>query len=462
MTRVRRLCLCLAAGGLLTIPLRAADYRWAAETAEGTTWAEAAGALPTAVLTGRVTMADGRRVVRFEDRRPTLLAGPIGDGWPQLTVSTVVLLEATGGYQGVVCRDRFGGAAGDVFGLLLDPAGNWAARLTTATGAASVTAASTAGWHHLAATYDGARLRLFVDGAARGDQPLGGALAAAPDTPLAVGDYSNGGGRLQGAVSCVHVSDRALSPEDIAADWSDWRQHHPPPSAFTFAAASDIHVTDTRSVEIVNDAVDEINADPRVAFSLWLGDLTQASTADQMVLARLALSRLRRPRYVLRGNHDQSGGFYQREFGPLRQAIEYGGWKFLLADSNPGDATPMSADDLAWLRAELAATDPKTPLVLCTHHPLMPHTRSYRLAGADEVLALFKGYNLKAALSGHYHGNQSEVVDGVLFTTTACLATTRENFDGTKAKGYRLFHCRDGQITTEFVTVAEGAEPAEK
>ncbi len=461
MTRVRRLCLCLAAGGLLT-PLRAADYRWAAETAEGTTWAEAAGALPAAVLTGPVTTADGRRVVRFEDRRPTLLAGPLGDGWPRLTVSTVVLLEATGGYQGVVCRDRFGGAAGDVFGLLLDPAGNWAARLTTATGAASVIAASTAGWHHLALTYDGARLRLFVDGVARGEKPLGGALAAAPDTPLAVGDYSNGGGRLQGAVSCVRVSDRALSPEEIAAEWSDWRRSHPPPSAFSFAEASDIHVTDTRSVEIVNDAVDQINADPRVAFSLWLGDVTQTSTADQMVLARLALSRLQRPRYVLRGNHDQTGGFYQREFGPLRQSFEYAGWKFLLADSNPGDETPMSAEDLAWLRAELAATDPRTPLVLCTHHPLMPHTRSYRLAGADEVLALFQGYNLKAALSGHYHGNQSEVIDGVLFTTTACLATTRENFDGTKAKGYRLFHCRDGQITTEFVTVSDGGQRTDK
>ena len=72
---------------------------------------------------------------------------------------------------------------------------------------------------------------------------------------------------------------------------------------------------------------------------------------------------------------------------------------------------------------------------------------------ADEVLALFAGHNLRAVLNGHFHGNQEEVVDGVLFTTTACLSSTRGNHDGTDLKGYRLFHCAGGEITTEFVAV---------
>ena len=98
---------------------------------------------------------------------------------------------------------------------------------------------------------------------------------------------------------------------------------------------------------------------------------------------------------------------------------------------------------------------PETPIVLCTHHPLMPHTRAYHLAGAEDVIGLFAGHNLKAGLSGHYHGNQEEVVNGVLFTTTACLATTRDNFDGTTVRGYRIFECRDGKITTRFVPVRD-------
>jgi 3',5'-cyclic AMP phosphodiesterase CpdA len=208
-------------------------------------------------------------------------------------------------------------------------------------------------------------------------------------------------------------------------------------------------------VEIVNDAVDHINANPQLAFSLWLGDLTQDSTHDEMILARLALSRLKKPAYVLRGNHDRSGGWFEKEFGSLRQRFEYGGWVFLLADSNPGDKTPMSQTDRDWLRKQLETIDPKTPIVLCTHHPLMPHTRAYHLAGADEVVALFAGHNLKACLSGHYHGNQEEIVNGILFTTTACLATTRNNFDGTTARGYRIFECRNGDITTRFVPVRD-------
>jgi 3',5'-cyclic AMP phosphodiesterase CpdA len=226
-------------------------------------------------------------------------------------------------------------------------------------------------------------------------------------------------------------------------------------AGFWFAEASDIHITDTKSVEIVNDAVDQINGDGRVAFSLWLGDLTRQADADEMTLARLALQRLRKPWYTVRGNHDQTGDAYTKEFGALCRSFDHGGWRFLLLDSNPGDNTPLSAEVVAWLRDQLAQTDRAMPLVLCSHHPLMPHTKAYHLAGADEVLAMFQGYNLKAALSGHYHGNQEEVVDGVLFTTTACLSTTRTNFDGTTIRGYRLFHCDEGQITCEFVPVRD-------
>lgn len=227
---------------------------------------------------------------------------------------------------------------------------------------------------------------------------------------------------------------------------------------FWFAQVSDAHVTDTQSVEIVNDGVDMINADERIEFSLWLGDLTQNSTSDEMALARMALDRLERPRYTLRGNHDMAADHYQREFGELNRVVDHGGWRFILLDSNPGDATPIDQQRIEWLKGVLAETDPQTPLVLCTHHPLYPNTRHYLLAGADEVLRLFDGHNLKAALAGHYHGNQQEVIDGVLYTTTACLATSRGNFDGETAKGFRMFRCHDGRIETIFVTVRDEPE----
>lgn len=382
--------------------------------------------------------------------------GPaLGDGWGALSLVAVILQERdAGAYAGIACRDNYGGPTGDVFGLLTDPQGNWAGRLTTTAGQAGVTAPIATGWHQLALTWDGATARLVVDGTVAMERALAGTLVAEPGTPLVIGAYSNLSGFFAGGVARVEVYDRALSAEELAADWTAWQAEHPPASDFSFAQAADVHITDTKSVEILNDAVDAINADPRIAFSVWLGDLTQNSTADEMALARMGLDRLRRPRYTLRGNHDLRDDIYQREFGALSYTFEHAGWKFIMLDTNPGDRTPLDAERMDWLRGVLAETDPAQPLVLCTHHPLAPGA-SLRLAGADEVLALFAGHNLKAVLGAHHHGNHEEMVEGVLFTGTSCLATTRTNFDGSTMRGYRLFHCTEDAITTEFVPVRE-------
>ena len=84
----------------------------------------------------------------------------------------------------------------------------------------------------------------------------------------------------------------------------------------------------------------------------------------------------------------------------------------------------------------------------------------YRVKNADEVQGLFAGHNLKLAAAGHWHGNQEESRDGVLFTTTACCSSTRDNFDGTKPEGYRLLHLSpDGTVQTEFAEVSPPTSP---
>ncbi len=397
----------------------------------------------------------GRSFLRTGPQRYAV-APALGDGWEAMTLAIVVLQENDrGAYAGIACRDNYGGPTGDVFGILTDPQGNWTGRVATVAGQAGPTAPIETGWHHLALSYDGATARLYVDGEPAQEKPLTGALVSEPDTPLVIGGYSNLNGWYAGGVASVQVHDRALSADELAAAWADWQQAQPTVTAFTFAQAADTHITDTKSVEIVNDGVDMINADARVAFSLWLGDLTQFSKSDEMALARMALDRLRRPWHTLRGNHDLQGGLYEREFGELSYTLEYGGWKFIMLDSNPGDATPIDAERLQWVRDVLTVTDPAQPLVLCTHHPLYPNTATHLLAGAADVIALFADHNLKAVLGAHHHGNQEEVIDGVLHTTTACLATTRTNFDGTTQRGYRLFHCTEDAIATEFVPVRD-------
>jgi calcineurin-like phosphoesterase family protein len=419
------------------------DGRIADTSGNGHDLSVSGGGLQT--LTGRRMLQAGPNV---------RVTGPaLGDGWSALTL-TAVIYQPLGApaYAGIIARDNYGGPTGDVFALLTDPNGNWSGRVKTGEAQSGLLAPATPGWHHLALTWDGAVTRLFVDGQLADEAPLRGDLASEPETPLALGAYSNGNGWFQGGIAAAAIYDGALPAEEVAAQWTAWQAEHPLSREFSFSQASDVHITDTKSVEILNDAVDAINADDRVAFSLWLGDLTQNCTSDEMALARMGLGRLQRPRHTLRGNHDQQGGLYEREFGELNYTFEHAGWKFIMLDTNPGDKVPLDEARMQWLREVIAQADPQQPLVLCTHHPLAPAV-TLRLAGADEILALFAGHNLKAVLGAHHHGNHEEIVDGVLFTKTACLATTRSNHDGTTARGYRLFHCTEDAITTEFVPV---------
>lgn len=442
----------------LTAPVFSGDVpiaSWAAESIEGTVVTDTSGNGHHLALKGdSVEQFMGRTLLRTG---PGMYAvGPaLGDGWPAFSLVAVVFQEQRGNlYAGIVCRDVYGGPDGDVFGIITDPQGNWVGRVTTDSGQTGVSAPIVPGWHQLALTYDGTAARLYVDGGLVAESKISGSLVSRPGTPLTVGAYSNLNGPYSGGVALAAIHDRALSGDELASGWVQWQQNHPAALEFGFAQGNDIHITDTKSVEILNDAVDMINADPYVAFSLWLGDLTQDSASDAMALARMGLDRLRRPYYALRGNHDLAGGYFEREFGPLNRVFEYAGWKFILLDSNP-ETEPIGGERIEWLRELLKATDPSQPIVLCTHHPLYPNTRAYLAPGAADVIALFKGHNLKAVLSGHYHANQEEVIDGVLYTTTACLATTRGNHDGTTPRGYRLFYCAGDTITTQFVIVRD-------
>jgi len=223
---------------------------------------------------------------------------------------------------------------------------------------------------------------------------------------------------------------------------------------FWFAGASDTHLSDEAGAALVREAIAMMEADDRVAFSLWLGDLTDRSTAPEFELAKATLALCEKPWHPVRGNHDVQGGLYEQYFGPLNYVFRHDGWVFIMLDSNGGEQTLIDEARMAWLREQIATIDPAAPIVLCCHHPLILGG-VIPVAGAPEILELFADHNLRAVLVGHLHLNQEHTVNGVLHTVTNCLATTRGNIDHDPRRGYRLFHCADGRITTQFVTVRE-------
>ena len=229
----------------------------------------------------------------------------------------------------------------------------------------------------------------------------------------------------------------------------------------TFAAINDLHVLDSRSTAIVNRAVQQINAASGVRFTVVLGDLATDGAFQELTLAKTSLDRLKQPCFAVPGNHDvymkskNIYGNYQSAFGDMNWDNEQEGWVFLGLDSCEGPASDVTVrvGQMDWLRWQLDRINKRRPIALFAHHPFNPNTKSYRVKNAGEVVGLFREHNLKLVACGHYHGNQVETAGGVLFTTTACCSTTRDNFDGTKAKGYRLFHLTRDTVETEFVEV---------
>jgi hypothetical protein len=72
-------------------------------------------------------------------------------------------------------------------------------------------------WSHLAVTYDGARLRLYVDGREVADRAAAGRIQTSPD-PLWMGGNRPYGEHFDGAIDEVRVYDRALSEREIRHD----------------------------------------------------------------------------------------------------------------------------------------------------------------------------------------------------------------------------------------------------
>jgi Concanavalin A-like lectin/glucanases superfamily len=74
-------------------------------------------------------------------------------------------------------------------------------------------------WSHLAATYDGATLRLFVNGVQVGSRALTGALLTSTGV-LRIGGNSIWGEFFKGQIDEIRIYNRALTPAEIQADMS--------------------------------------------------------------------------------------------------------------------------------------------------------------------------------------------------------------------------------------------------
>ena len=142
----------------------------------------------------------GGNALEFDGTDDYVDIPPIGDGYSAITVSAWMKAKtfASENYNPIVAREEAGGTLNDVFALMARDAneGNEASfRIYVGAGNTKVTARSginlsTDTWYHLVGTYDGADVRVYLDGIEKGNTAQSGTLSTEA-TRIALGRFSN-------------------------------------------------------------------------------------------------------------------------------------------------------------------------------------------------------------------------------------------------------------------------------
>jgi glucose/arabinose dehydrogenase len=137
-----------------------------------------------------------------------------------LTLEAWVNPAGGGGWQTVIFKERTGGMLYSLYSNqgASRPLGQ--VYLANAEQDAQGTAAVPLNtWTHLASTYDGANLKLYVNGALAATKPITGSLAATTN-PLRIGGNSVWNEFFKGQIDEVRLYNRALAPSEIQLDMS--------------------------------------------------------------------------------------------------------------------------------------------------------------------------------------------------------------------------------------------------
>jgi predicted MPP superfamily phosphohydrolase len=256
----------------------------------------------------------------------------------------------------------------------------------------------------------------------------------------------------------------------LAAGLWPSRAHAAEPDSkpFKFIQINDLHYSDKNCDPFFEGLVKQLNAVRDAAFVLIAGDLVDNGTDAQCKAMRDLLAGLKIPYHVSPGNHDPAAyndrAPFEAAFGKeFNTTFEVQGWQFVGLDTTDGinvsgfDCHKETLDFVASLPGKL---DKAKPTVIYTHVPLGPGV-NMRLKNADSLLEPFKQLNVRAILSGHYHGfKEKKMLDGAIATTDACCSFKRTNHDNKFEKGFFVIEAAEGKVKRTFMDY--GATPNKK
>ena len=213
--------------------------------------------------------------------------------------------------------------------------------------------------------------------------------------------------------------------------------------AFTFAQISDTHIgfhkdANPDVVGCLRRAAADLNAlEQPPALVVHTGDISHLSKPEEFGQARELLKEIHIDRvHTVPGEHDAlddglAGYLKQFDHDGKNRAwysFDQGGVHFIglsnVLNFKMGTMTSLGAEQLAWLRKDLAGVSRSTPVVVLAHIPMWTVYAQWGwgTADADQALALLKPYGSVTVLNGHIHQVLQKVEGNVALHTAMSLA----------------------------------------
>lgn len=226
---------------------------------------------------------------------------------------------------------------------------------------------------------------------------------------------------------------------------------------FKFLVVNDTHYLSEDCGTYLTGLVKQMNAE-QPAFVLHAGDVTDKGTAPHLKAVRKVFRGLDCSFHPVMGNHDWFTPTDRRAYlttFPLKlnYSFRHAGWQFIGLDTTEGqkfEKTRIQPATFEMLDDILGRLNRNKPTVVFTHFPLCESVKM-RPVNAEDLLAKFNGWNVRAMFNGHHHAFTECERAGATITTNRCCALKRNNHDGTKEKGYFVCETISGKLTRRFV-----------
>ena len=231
-------------------------------------------------------------------------------------------------------------------------------------------------------------------------------------------------------------------------------------NSLKFAQVSDVHfytgVNNTtfkmigRSSELLDDAIEQINETPNVAFTMFTGDLIDKSFEKELSAFLPHTEKLKTPWYFAFGNHDTMiGGYltpsvyinlvkkYNKNFvfdKPYYSFVPQKGYKVIVLDTIIRDRLTSNGriddEQLKWFENELENSKKDTVLVFMHIPVIEPYTSpNHRLLNSEDVQNILNKYkNPILVFQGHYHGAKITQRENILYVSCPALVSYPDAF----------------------------------